>query len=214
MATDIFTLNTPLAATIEESVVRTLNAMRSFWDPDKQYLTYTFVRQSQTFPDVVLLETNNGQDILMGIELKGWYLLAREGEPTYRFTVAEKACNPQDLLVVVPWVLSNILAGSPVLHRPFVETAQYCALKRNHYWMYERKTSSNTAINIPEGVGPYPLKSDKISDKPAQDGGGNFGRLARYGLMDSYIKNMHGTRIRGISVMDWLVFFRAHATEN
>ncbi len=185
--------------------------MRSVWDPDKQYLTYTFVRQPQTFPDVILRQTKNGQDILMGIELKGWYLLAREGVPTYRFTVTEKACNPQDLLAVVPWVLSNILAGSPVLQRPFVETAQYCATKRNYYWMYERKTSSNTEINVPEDVGPYPLKSDHISDKPVSDGGGNFGRLARYGLMDSYITDMVATRIRGISVSDWQKFFKEHA---
>ena len=33
LATDIFTLNTPLAATIEESVVGTLNAMRPLWEP-------------------------------------------------------------------------------------------------------------------------------------------------------------------------------------
>ena len=97
MATDIFTLNTPLAATIEESVVRTLNAMRPFWDPDKEYLTYTFVRQSQTFPDVILRKTHNGQDILMGVELKGWYLLASEGVPTYRFTVTERRAAPMTL---------------------------------------------------------------------------------------------------------------------
>lgn len=212
LATDIFTLNTPLAATIEESVVKTLNAMRSFWDPDNNYLTYTFVRQPQTFPDVVLRKTDNGEDILMGIELKGWYLLAREGVPTYRFTVTEKACNPQDLLAVVPWVLSNILAGSPVLHRPFVETARYCAQKRNHYWQHEREASSSVAIDVPEGVGPYPLKSDPISDKAVSDGGGNFGRLARYGLMNDYINSMRAALIRGISVADWQTFFKSDAS--
>ena len=213
MATDIFTLNTPLAATIEESVVRTLNAMRPVWDPDRQYLTYTFIRQPQTFPDVILRETNNGQDILMGIELKGWYLLAREGVPTYRFTVTEKACNPQDLIAVVPWVLSNILAGSPVLHRPFVETAMYCAQKRNYYWVYQRKTTGNTDIDIPEHVGAYPLKSQHISDKAASDNGSNFGRLARYGIMDNYITAMRSAEIRGISVSDWLTFFKSHAVK-
>ena len=74
LATDIFTLNTPLAATIEESVVKTLNDLRSVWDPHKTYQTYTFVRQPQTFPDVVLRELDNDQHVLMGIELKGWYL--------------------------------------------------------------------------------------------------------------------------------------------
>ena len=47
---------------------------RSVWDPHKTYQTYTFVRQPQTFPDVVLRELDNDQHVLMGIELKGWYL--------------------------------------------------------------------------------------------------------------------------------------------
>ena len=50
MATDIFTLNTALAATIEESMVKTLNDLRSVWDPRAAYETYAFVRQPQTFP--------------------------------------------------------------------------------------------------------------------------------------------------------------------
>lgn len=36
LATDIFTLNSALGATIEEQVVATLNALRPVWDPDKQ----------------------------------------------------------------------------------------------------------------------------------------------------------------------------------
>ncbi len=210
---DIFTLNAPLAATIEEQVVRTLNMLRPVWDPERQYQTYTFVRQPQTFPDVVLRRTGNGQQILMGIELKGWYLLARERAPTYRFTATAEACNPWDLLVVVPWVLSNVLAGSPVLYSPFVETARYCAEKRNHYWRYERQAAADTAIDVATDVHPYPLKSDKISDKPASDSGGNFGRLARYGIMDDYIERMRANKVRGVSVSDWLTFFRRHASE-
>lgn len=209
---DIFTLNAPLAATIEEQVVRTLNALRPVWDPDQEHQTYAFVRQPQTFPDVVLRKTGNGQDILMGIELKGWYLLAREGAPTYRFTATASACNPQDLLVVVPWALSNVLAGSPVLYAPFIETARYCAEKRNHYWQYERTTATNSAVRIPDGVQPYPLKSDMISDKPESDAGGNFGRLARYGVMDHYLSEMRAAKISGVPVADWLAFFRRHAS--
>ena len=58
LATDIFTLNAALGATIEEQVVQTLNAMRSFWDPKKEYQAYSFVRQPQTFPDVLLRKKN------------------------------------------------------------------------------------------------------------------------------------------------------------
>ncbi len=90
MATDLHTLNTVLGATIEEQVVRTLNLIRNTWDPNGRYALYGFVRQAQTFPDV-LLRRIAGDEILMGIELKGWYLLAKEAEPSLRFQVTEGA---------------------------------------------------------------------------------------------------------------------------
>ena len=209
---DIFTLNAPLAATIEEQVVETLNRMRSVWDPDGAYETFAFERQSQTFPDVVLRQIRNGRDILMGIELKGWYLLASEGVPTYRFTATAAACNLWDLLVVVPWVLADVLSGSPVLHPPFVESARYCAERRNEYWKNLRTASADTTIHVPEGIRPYPAKSDPISDKPAQDAGRNFGRLARYGIMDEYIERTRARRVRGIPAREWLAFFKKQSS--
>ena len=213
IASDIFTLNTTLAATIEESVVRTMNSLRTVWDPKSEYLEYSFVRQSQTFPDVVLVKIDNGTIPLMGIELKGWYLLAKEKQPTYRFTATEKACSPWDLLVVVPWVLSNVLAGSPMLFRPFVRTADHCAKRRNYYWQHIRKTALDKGIDIPSDVHPYPKKSDRISDKAANDSGGNFGRLSRYGIMDDYIRSMLSEDVRGIAVEEWVDFFKQHAKE-
>ncbi len=53
-APDLHTLNSVLGATIEDKTVATLNAMRPIWDPDKKYALYAFMRQSQTFPDVLL----------------------------------------------------------------------------------------------------------------------------------------------------------------
>lgn len=209
-ATDIFTLNAPLGATIEDSFVKTLNALRPAWDPDSRYQTHSFVRQAQTFPDVVLRSIDNGSTPLMGIEMKGWYLLAKEKVPTFRFTQTAAACAPWDLLVVVPWVLSNVLAGAPVLFRPFVQPARYCAEKRNYYWQHERDAKGDTGIEIPDRVSPYPVKSDQISDKPRSDSGGNFGRLARYGIMDSYIAQMQSETVRGIPVSSWHEFFKQH----
>lgn len=100
MATDLHTLNTVLGATIEEQVVQTLNLIRSTWDPDEHYALYSFVRQAQTFPDVLLRRTST-DEILLGIELKGWYLLAKEAEPSFRFQTTADACARRDLIVVV-----------------------------------------------------------------------------------------------------------------
>lgn len=213
LATDIFTLNAALGATIEEQVVYSLNSLRPVWDPDKDYQTYAFVRQPQTFPDVVLRRKTNGQEILMGIELKGWYLLAKEGMPNFRFTVTPACCNPWDLIVVVPWALSNVLSGAPVVYAPFLELARYAAEQRNFYWQHERETKADVTITLATGVTPYPRKSDPISDRPAHDAGGNFGRLARYGIMSGYVAEMKQTPLRGIPVSAWLGFFHRYAAE-
>lgn len=208
MATDLHTLNTVLGATIEDQVVRTLNLLRNTWDPGDKYTLYSFVRQAQTFPDVLLRKTSTGE-ILLGIELKGWYLLAKESEPSLRFQATVAACAVQDLVVVVPWVLGNVISGSPILFEPFVESARFAAGYRNYHWSYVRQTRSDREIVAPEGVGPYPSKSDQILDRPASDGGGNFGRLARTGIMDSYKQKLEDVQLCGIKTTYWRQFLKA-----
>ncbi len=208
MATDLHTLNTVLGATIEEQVVRTLNQARNTWDPQDEYALYGFVRQAQTFPDVLLRRSSDG-DVLLGIELKGWYLLAKEREPSLRFQVTEAACADQDLIVVVPWALDNVISGSPVVFEPFMESAKDAASHRNHHWQHVRVTELDTSIRVPEGISPYPRKSDQILDRPVADRGGNFGRLARTGLMDSYIQKLHDVSLCGIKTIYWQDCLRA-----
>ncbi len=210
LATDIFSLNAPLGTTIEEQVVATLNLMRPVWDPMRNYQTYSFVRQTQTFPDVLLRKQADGQEVIMGIELKGWYLLAKEGEPSFRFTVSGNACGTFDLLVVVPWVLSNVLSGTPVVYSPFLELARYAAEYRNYYWQHMRKARSDRSVILAEGVSPYPAKSDRILDEAAADSGKNFGRIAHYGTMKDYMTEMGGMRVRGIPASDWSSFFKSY----
>ena len=41
-ATDLFSLNTVLGATIEVQVVQTLNRMRDVWDPNDEWALYRF----------------------------------------------------------------------------------------------------------------------------------------------------------------------------
>lgn len=208
MATDLHTLNTVLGATIEDQVVRTLNLLRHTWDPDDRYTLHSFIRQAQTFPDVLLRRTSSGE-IVMGIELKGWYLLAKESEPSLRFQATPAACASQDLVVVVPWVLGNVISGSPILFEPFLESAQYAAEYRNFHWRYIRESKTEKGITIPEGIRPYPSKSDQILDRPHSDGGGNFGRLARTGMMDAYTRKLEDVHLCGIKTVHWRQFLKA-----
>ncbi len=210
MAGDLHTLGNVLGATVEEQVVQTLNEIRMVWDPKTEYQLYSFVRQGQTFPDVLLRSGENESDVIMGIELKSWYLLAKEAVPTFRFAVNRQACNPQDLLMVVPWALSNVLSGRPVAFTPWVENAKWAAEYRNYWWQEVRKTSEGVSSDIkePSNVKPYPKKSDKIEDKPFEDSGGNFGRIARTKIMDAYLQKSTELLICGITVKEWVSFFK------
>jgi len=210
-ATDIFTLNTALGASIEDAVVNGLNRLREVWDPDGRYALYRFERQAQAFPDVRLVtEAPDETPILMGIELKGWFALSKEGEPTFRYTVTPNACADADLLVVYPWVLSNVVAGHPKLLRPFVGEARYAAQLRNHYWQTMREARGANGSIIPANhQTPYPaVKTDQCSDRAEDDGGGNFGRVARYGLLDEFVKSTGKQQVSGIPVRAWLTFFK------
>ena len=218
-ATDIFTLNAALGATIEDNAVKTLNEIRSVWDPEGEYKLYGFVRQAQTFPDVLLKRYSSHDadpDIILGIELKGWYVLAKEQEPSFRLQVTPAACALHDMLMVVPWALSNVISGSPQVFTPFALPSRYAAEYRNYHWQHLRRTKLRTNINAPTGVVPYPKKSDQISDKAVADSGGNFGRISRTGIMDDYLQEISQVELRGIQIQHWRAFFKLfqeHATE-
>lgn len=210
LATDLFAFNSSLAASIEEQVVSALNKLRTLWDPDQKYALYSFERQSQTFPDVVLRTTSPGVKprIIMGIELKGWYVLAKEKAPSFRYKATPNCCAPADLLVVFPWALSRVVSGSPQLFNPYVVGARYAAELRNYWWQHQRQTQGNSGIAVSTHSGFYPAKIDTIADVPAEDQS-NFGRIARTGVMDQYMADVFADNLMGIPIKDWQRFLSA-----
>lgn len=169
-ATDLFSLNSVLGASIEGQVVRTLNKMRNEWDPDEQWTGYRFVRQAQTFPDVLLARQGVGTfDIAMGIELKGWYLLSKEGVGSFRFQVTPAACSIFDLIMIVPWRLSNIMSGTPIASEPWVVSALYAAELRNYWWQHVRQTKQPRGIVHPADVHVGVSASDPGTDLASSD---------------------------------------------
>lgn len=212
-ATDLFALNSVLGASIEGQVVRTLNRMRAEWDPDEQWTGYRFVRQSQTFPDVLLARRGAASvDIAMGIELKGWYLLSKEGVGSFRFQVTPEACSVFDLIMIVPWRLSNVMSGTPVAGEPWIASARYAAELRNYWWQHIRRTADPQAIIQPTRVRPYPRKDTNIQDVPEYDRGGNFGRLSRVtGLTTDFVAAATAQEALGIPIDHWISFLKLHS---
>jgi hypothetical protein len=158
---------------------------------------------------VVLRGAGEKPEIILGIELKGWYILSKEGEPSFRYTVTPGVCAPADLLVVVPWALKNVLSGPPRAFAPYVISARHAAELRNYYWVHQRTARGAKTVVPPAGdVGPYPAKTDRISDSPAYDGGGNFGRYSRTGIMDACLVSALAQPLCGIPARAWLDFFK------
>ena len=210
-AEDLFSMGGVLAAAIEQNVVDTLNGMRTVWDPNSQYSNCSFVRQAQTFPDVLFVQHSDGgsQKPIMGVELKGWYLLSKEGEPSFRYKITPDACAPQDLLVVFCWALDDVLSGTPEIYEPYVTSAKRASHYVDYYWTEKRNTSQSTEIERPDDVTPYPrAKSKKIHDVPVKDGGNNYGRVARTGMMDEYVSRMISKTIAGIPADEWIRFLK------
>ena len=156
-ASDLFSLNAVLGGTIEVQTVNTLNRIRNVWDPDDEWADYGFERFSQTFPDVRLV---NRRDVaatpVLGMELKGWYLLSKEKAPSYRYTATRDACSEYDLLVVVPWHLAYVLSGTPVVRDPYVERARYATEMRNYFGGISGVLLRVAGIISPPNVHPYP----------------------------------------------------------
>lgn len=203
--TDLFSMNTLLGGAIESQTVETLNATRAIWDPHGRWADYEFKRYSESFPDV-RLESNAGGEPLLGIELKGWYLLAKEEEPSFRFKASANAMTIWDLIVVFPWSLSNVISGTPVLAAPFIEQAKYAADLRTEYW--ENRGPNAQCVEHPE-THPYPDPRSAYSDIARDDRGGNFGRIARItGLMDDWVVEAMKTSLAGIEAKWWVRFFK------
>ncbi len=204
-ATDIYNLGGLIAAAIEDNVVSTLNRLRDRWDPEDEWTDYRFVRRAETFPDVRLVRSSSERPVL-GIELKSWYLLSKERVPSFRFRITPEACAEADLLVVFPWALENVLAGEPLLFRPFIRSCKYVAEYRNYWWQHVRKTQDPRGIALAEHRSPYPEGREKVEDKPEYNSGKNFGRIARTGIMDEFIDECMDIRLAGVEVKKWIDF--------
>jgi len=210
--TEIFSIGGAFTTVVETQVVNILNRLRNIWDPESEYSNYAFTRQSQTFPDVLLKNVGNESDIVFGIELKSWYVLSKEGEPSFRYKIDPDACGTADLLVIIPWLLSEVISGTPNLLTPYRELAKYAAEYRNYYWQNSRMESDQSIViyrPAQEIRRPYPSSKEEASDEAEEDKGGNFGRIARSGILDDYIVEIKAQNYLGVKIDHWIKFFKA-----
>ena len=200
---------------IESRVVAFLNSHRHLWD-DGVWKEYHFIRSNESFPDVRLVKVTDTKNVVLGIELKSWFILSKEGEPSFRYRTAAEACDDGDLLCIIPWYLSDAVCGNPVLSSPWIYSAKAASEATKRHWVYLRQTDtpcdlSQRGLDVPKGIKPYMENArDKTNYKPYVDGGNNFGRLARTGIMDDFVRETLLTDILGIPANNWRLFLKAH----
>lgn len=215
LATDLFCLNTLLGSMIESKVVDFLNTHRKKWDPNEELNEYHFVRSSETFPDVRLVKGNDDLTPKLGIELKSWFILSKEQEPSFRYTTAAEACDDSDSLCIVPWYLSNAVCGNPVLMKPWVYSAKQAAWEEKQFWEYKKEsklpmTLEARKVDVPKDAKPYMNARSKTNYSVHKDKGNNFGRLARSEIMDDFINEILKTEVLGIPAENWCKFLQIH----
>lgn len=216
LATDLFCLNTLLGSMIESKVVAFLNSHRYLWD-DGNWSDCHFIRSNESFPDVRLVDVSDSKKIVLGIELKSWFILSKEGEPSFRYRTSSEACDKGDLLCIVPWYLSDAVCGNPVLVSPWVFSAKAASEMTKRHWVYLRQSDTPKSLSqrglkeLSKEIKPYMENArDKTNYIPLEDGGNNFGRLARTGIMDDFVKETLRTDILGIPADNWRLFLKAH----
>ena len=69
-----------------------------------------------------------------------------------------------------------------------------------------RSGGKKSGIKMSGVTDHYPSKTQLISDEPEHDRGGNYGRFARTGLMDEYMKRLFEQELVGVPLNAWQRF--------
>src|SRR5215216_1050359 len=88
-----------VSGVVEDRIPDLLNRVRTTtWDSDGELAQYEFRKFAIGFPDILLVNRADPNDIRLEIETKSWYVLS--GDPlTARFLTSRTVINPGTLVV-------------------------------------------------------------------------------------------------------------------
>ena len=121
-----------LPSNIEREVEGCLNTNRDVWCVNMEFNDYKFATKKKGYPDIVF--RNNKCGYIAGVEVKAWNILATvyPANDWGKIMCAQETDNENDILVMVPWFLEEVIRGKIVTLNPFVMKAQeVCALIKN-----------------------------------------------------------------------------------
>ncbi len=119
---------------VEDRIPELLNRVRSTtWDADNALDAFEFRKFPIGFPDILLVERANPENVIFEIEAKSWYALSGD-RLTARFLTAQNVIREGTLVIIVAWMLDGVVSGSPVFLRIHVDAARRLAQVRDDAW--------------------------------------------------------------------------------
>lgn len=119
---------------VEDRIPSLLNKVRErTWDEDGGLHAFEFRRFTIGFPDILLVERANTDNVLFEMEAKSWYILSGDAL-TARFETSPNIMRDGTIVAIVAWLLDGVVSGSPRLLRIHADDAQRLAQVRDAAW--------------------------------------------------------------------------------
>lgn len=174
-----------VSGVIEDRIPALLNSVRDrTWDENGDLHAYEFRRFPIGFPDTLLVERANTENVLFEVEAKSWYILS--GDPlTARFETSTEAMRDGTIVAIVGWLLDSVVSGSPKLLRIYTDDAKRLAGARDKAWQrIEPRDSHRVVQPVNAARTPRSLLKTQATGELLRDGrwvkdADNYGKLDR-----------------------------------
>jgi hypothetical protein len=174
-----------VSGVIEDRIPALLNSVRDrTWDENGELHAYEFRRFPIGFPDTLLVERANTDNVLFEVEAKSWYILS--GDPlTARFETSTGAMRAGTIVAIVGWLLDGVVSGSPKLLRIYTDDAKRLAAARDAAWERIEPPASHRVVQPVNPAGtPRSLLRTQATGELLRDNrwvkdSDNYGKLNR-----------------------------------
>jgi hypothetical protein len=201
-----------VSGTIENRIPEMLNRVRNTtWDPGQAYIAYEWRKSPIGFPDLLLVDRADPEQVIFEIEAKSWYVLSTDAL-TARFLTDPSVITAGTLVVVVAWILDEVVAGSPKLLRIHVDDAARLAEVRDDKWtsgrVDRRIVRPSNSPHTPRSLFSTQVRGEYLRNGQWQAEAQNFGKLDRLGdpRLQQFKKDTLSLKAAGKSYGDWRNF--------
>ena len=206
-----------VSGVIEDRIPALLNSVRDrTWDENGELHAYEFRRFPIGFPDILLVERANPDNVLFELEAKSWYILSGDSL-TARFETSIDAMRDGTIVAIVGWLLDGVVSGSPKLLRIHSDDAKRLADVRDQVWEQIEPPASHRVVQPVNAPGTQrSLRRTQATGELLREGrwvkdSDNYGKLDR--LYDEnprkFRDDVWSLQVAGKTLKAWQKFIKS-----